>query len=317
MTWRDTLQKKLFRWHDDGDGTISLGRRRIFILPSAAGLLYALTLLVMLLAAINYRLALGHALTFFLAALGVVGMIHTFRNLYGLRLKPLSAAPVFVGEMAEFTLRVSNPTPEARPDLNFALAEQPIRTIAVDGLSEQKIQLTLPARQRGWLTLPRVRLRSRYPLGLFTAWSDLHPRLRCLVYPQPLPQPLPAHASGADSSGGNQPQGQAEFAGFRPRQASDPLRHVAWKASARGGPTAPLLIAQYHDGEENCWQFDWQDCPPEADHEQRLSILTGWVLVAAAQGWTYRLQLPGQRIPDGQGEAQRLRCLQALALYPA
>lgn len=316
MTWRNTLQQKLFRWRDDGESTITLDRRRIFILPARAGLLYALTLFVMLLAAINYRLALGHALTFFLAAVGIVGMVQTFRNLYGLRLRPLPTPAVFVGELAEFSLLAINPDQEARPGLEFSLPEQAGQLLAVDGCREEKITLPLLARQRGWLALPRIRLRTRYPLGLFTAWSDLHPRQRCLVYPQPLKYPLPPQHPATSQSGGAQPLGSEDFIGFRSRQASDPLSHIAWKTSARGGPDAPLLIQQFSDGEHNRWRFDWQDCPPDIDGEQRLSILTGWVLHADAEGWRYSLCLPGQQMVDGQGEAHRQRCLEALAVYP-
>jgi hypothetical protein len=35
----------------------------------------------MLIGAINYNLSLGHALVFLLAGLGLVAMVHTFRNL--------------------------------------------------------------------------------------------------------------------------------------------------------------------------------------------------------------------------------------------
>jgi hypothetical protein len=62
-----------------------------------------LALVVMLLGAINYNLALGHALVFLLAGLGVVGMIHTFRNLFGLVITPGRCEPVFAGETAHFS----------------------------------------------------------------------------------------------------------------------------------------------------------------------------------------------------------------------
>ena len=62
----------LFRWRQsDGTSPLVLGQRRVFILPTRAGLLFAATLATMLLGAINYSLALGHALVFLLAGLGV------------------------------------------------------------------------------------------------------------------------------------------------------------------------------------------------------------------------------------------------------
>ena len=53
-----------------------LERWRIYILPTRAGLLFGLALFTMLLAAINYGLALGFALTFLLASVGLVSMLH-------------------------------------------------------------------------------------------------------------------------------------------------------------------------------------------------------------------------------------------------
>ncbi len=50
--------------------TWTLTQRNIYILPTAAGWAFALTLLVMLLASINYQLNLGYVLTFLLAGSG-------------------------------------------------------------------------------------------------------------------------------------------------------------------------------------------------------------------------------------------------------
>jgi hypothetical protein len=66
--------------------TWQLGQRNIYILPTRAGFTFAGTLLVMLLAAINYQLNLGYALTFLLAGAGLVSMHVTHGNLRGLTL---------------------------------------------------------------------------------------------------------------------------------------------------------------------------------------------------------------------------------------
>ena len=42
-----------------------------------------------------------------------------------------------------------------------------------------------PRERRGWLPLGRVMLETRFPLGLFRAWSYVEPDSRCLVYPRP------------------------------------------------------------------------------------------------------------------------------------
>ena len=70
------LLSKLIRSHRDS-GTIELNRKRIYILPTRRGLVFAVFLLAMLLGSINYALSLGFVLTFLLAGLGLVGMLHT------------------------------------------------------------------------------------------------------------------------------------------------------------------------------------------------------------------------------------------------
>jgi uncharacterized protein (DUF58 family) len=177
---------------------LRLGQRRIFIIPTRGGLLFALALVVMLLGAINYTLALGHALVFLLAGLGIIGMVHTFRNLYGLIITPGRSEPIFAGEMAHFQLTLGNDRPSARLALELEAEKGQTVIAAVNPQESAKISLPVSARKRGWLALPRVRLATRYPLGLFVAWSYLQPAMRCLVYPQPINSPLPAPSSDHD-----------------------------------------------------------------------------------------------------------------------
>jgi len=310
-----TLQQKLFRWQSDGSAPLRLGQRRIFILPTRGGLLFALALIVMLLGAINYTLALGHALVFLLAGLGIIGMVHTFRNLYGLIITPGRCEPVFAGEMAHFQLTLGNDRHSPRLTLELEAEKGQTVIAAVNAKESTKISIPVSARQRGWLDLPRVRLSTRYPLGFFVAWSYLQPAMRCLVYPRPiispLPAPSPAISSGEQSGDG----GQEDFAGFRERQPADSLRHVAWKASARDAGERPLLIKQFAGGAQLEIQLDLALTDPALPLERRLSRLAGWVLAAEAAGCSYGLRLPGQEISPSGGDAQQRRCLEALALF--
>lgn len=309
------LRQRLFRWQSDGRTAFRLGQRRVFILPSRAGLLFALTLLVMLLGAINYDLSLGHLLVFLLAGLGLTGMIHSFRNLHGLGIAAGRCAPVFAGEPAHFNLRLDNERPTPRLAL-FLLApgEEAVRADLPAG-GTVDVAVTLPARQRGWLPLPRLRLETRYPLGLFVAWSYLQPEMRCLVYPAPRFVPLPPDSDSEQGEQGGGDGGDEDFAGLRERQPADSPRHVAWKAAARDDGRRPLQIKQFAGGMAGELWLDWQLA--DGDDEARLSVLCAWVLAAEAEAKSYGLRLPGQEIPPGRGDSHRQRCLEALALYPA
>lgn len=309
------LQNKLFRWQQsDGNAPLTIGQRRIFILPSRAGLFYGLMLVVMLTAAINYNLALGHALVFLLASLGMTGMIHTFRNLHALVVVPGRCEAVFAGETAQFQITLVNEHDRLRAGLNFANGKAWLADTAVNAGETRKITLPIPATRRGWLELPRVTLSTTYPLGLFTAWAYLRPAMRCLVYPSPLNTALPTPLTMATQGEAQGDGGAEDFAGFRERQPTDALQHVAWKASARQDERSPLLIKQFSGGARQQLQLDWSQTDTGLDAETRYAILTGWVLAADAAGDRYSLHLPDRQIATGLGPAHRQRCLEALAL---
>ena len=299
-------------------GPIRLERNSIglYILPTRAGLLYAVTLLVMLITAINYSLALGHALVFLLASLAFVAMLHTHKNLAGITLLVQESDPVFKGEIARFKLQVEAGG-RARPSLNFSCAGAEKETLHLNDRT-LTAPLSLPALKRGWLSLPRLRVETRHPLGLFTAWTSPWLAGRCLVYPTPVFLPFPKVLAIADKSGsGRGEAGEDDFAGFRERQPSDSLRHVAWKAAARNGGDKPLLIKLFSGGAlEELW-LAWEETgAPENDTETRLSILTGWIISAEQSGADYGLILPGLSFPPARGVTHFHRCLRALALYP-
>ncbi len=312
------LKRRLFRWQSDGTAPLRLAQRRIFILPTRAGLLFAAALLAMLTGAINYNLALGHALVFLLAGLALVGMVHAFRNLHGLVITPGRSDPVFAGEVAHFSLYLTSERGAPRLALELRAGDESrsvATAIAAHGLSE--VAVPVASVRRGWLDLPRTRLATTYPLGLFVAWSYLQPAMRCLVYPQPLATPLPPQQPATRTGDHHGDGGQEDFSGFRERQPADSPRHVAWKASARDAGERPLLVKQFAGGAQTELKLDWSLTAETAPPEARIATLAGWVLAAAAEDACYGLRLPGQEILPDSGDLHRHRCLEALALFPA
>lgn len=314
MKIRQLLRDKLFRPKSDGLTPFILHQRRVFILPTRAGITFALLLIVMLTGSINYSLSLGHALVFGLAGIGLTGMIHTFRNLHGLEVAPGRCEPVFAGEIAIFPLLFSNRRKLPRPALEIeAVPGYPV-DFAVDGANTGKTGVPVPALQRGWLALPTVRLTTRYPLGLFRAWSYLYPEMRCLVYPQPIEAPLPAESDSSHGGEHTGDGGQDDFAGFREHQPADSPRHVAWKLQARQTGEQALQVKLFSGGAFSELQLDWHATDSDSDPETRIGILTGWVMQAEREGLHYGLQIPGMQIQVSHGDAHRQRCLEALAL---
>ncbi len=317
MNLQEALGRWLFRFGRDEQLPVILSQRRIFILPTRAGLLYGLVLCVMLIGAINYNLSLGHALVFLLAGLGFVGMVHTFRNLLGLRIMPGRADPVFAGEVAHFTVHLENALPHSRRALELAFVKN--ESVPLDIAVGEQASVSIPCStfRRGRLDPGRITLSSRYPLGLFRAWSYPHPPLCCLVYPKPLETPLPASTPSWKLTGSLGNSGQEDFSGLRERQANDSPRHIAWKAVAHDVEHRPLLVKQFDGGgAEELW-IDWALTPPASDTETRLSLLAGWIVVAEREQRHYGLRLPGRCVAPQSGPAHRDACLEALALHAA
>lgn len=294
---------------------IVLTRRRVYVLPTRAGVAFAVTLLVMLLGAINYNLSLGHALVFLLAGLGIVAILQTFRNLAGIVIAPGRCEPVFAGEIAHFLLALSNPRDQERRLIRLTLPGGSDDAIDIAPSGETQARLGLLASQRGWLALPRITLATDYPLGLVRAWAYAAPDMHCLVYPQPADDAPPLPAGFAHAGGGLQgARGSEDFAGLRAHQIVDPPRHVAWKTAARLGASAPLQTKLFAGASAGVLWLDW-DAAPAADVETRLAILARWVLDAAGHGFAWGLRLPGTMLPPDRGAGHLHACLKALALH--
>ena len=295
-------------------GTVELVHRRVYIVPTRLGWFFGGTLGVLLIGSINYALSLGFALTFLLAGLGLAGMVHTARNLARIAVTAGRAEPVFAGESAQFRLYLEGRAAFDRPAiLARHVASSSQLVVDIPPRSTAEVVLAVPAPTRGRLPLGRVMLETRFPLGLFRAWSYIEPDARCVVYPRPERSPLPPF-SGEAAAGAlrTQAPGSDDFAGLRGYQRSDSPRHIAWKAVAR---SEDLLTKQFAgEAAAELW-LDARLLPASLGLEQRLSRLAGWVLAAERAGAHYGLRLPGVEIPPGRGDAHRAACLQALALY--
>ncbi len=296
---------------------IVLSQRRVYVLPTRAGLAFAASLQVMLLGAINYNLSLGHAFVFLLAGLGIVTILHTFRNLVGIGISTGRAEPVFAGEIAHYSLILHNPRHEERRRIRLTLPGHTEDSVDIPPGAAATARIGQPAQRRGWLFLPRVTVETLYPLGLIRAWSYAAPDMQCLVYPQPAAYAPPLPAKGGDTAAGRMQssRGSEDFAGLRGHQPADPPRHVAWKAAARQGSAAPLLTKQFVGSSAEILILDWEATPPGLDVEARLSILTRWVLDAADGGLAWGLRLPRMTLPPANGSHHIHACLKALALY--
>jgi uncharacterized protein (DUF58 family) len=314
--WRQRLRARMRRWwlarlpHTD---LLQLHQRNVYILPTRAGWMLAATLLVLLIASINYQLNLGYLLTFLLAGCAAAGMVVCHNTLRGLALHLLPPQPLFAGALAVLQVRLANARRAPRHAISLALDGTAHWTWAdVPGQGEAAVQISFKPARRGLHRVPPLTAETRYPLGTFRVWTVWRPAAQVLVYPapEPTPPPLPPGEprAGAGLAGGARATG--EFDGVRGYQHGDPMKLIVWKKFAKSGE----LVSRdtVHMQRQQLW-LDYARAGALAP-EARLSRLAAWVLAADAQGLDYGLRLPGTEIAPAGGTAQRLRCLEALAM---
>ena len=299
--------------------TQQLTQRNVYILPTRAGLMFGLTLLVLLLASINYQLNLGYVLTFLLAGSGLVSMHLTHATLRGLTLYLKPIAHVFAHSPAVLTVVLTSPG-SARFGIGLKVVGASSATLSwtdVPALGQAQAHISFVPAMRGRHDVPTLSAETRFPLGLFRAWTVWRPASQLLVYPKaeqpaaPLPslRAVPGGSSRASSAGGG------EVEGVRAYRRGDPPQLIAWKKAAQAMQAGGELVSRdtHTSARQQLW-LDWQACALLAP-EDRLSRLTAWTLAAQRAGVDHGLRLPGVEIAPAGGPAQLRRCLEALAQW--
>jgi uncharacterized protein (DUF58 family) len=286
--------------------------RSIYILPSKQGLLLAILLMLMLVGSINYGSNLGYLFTFLLGGIWLTSILHTWRNLLGLSIMAQQAPPVFAGQEAGFSLLLENPGTKDRCGITVTAPGGRGASVDLAGGETRRLIITLPSQRRGPMNLERVSIYSRYPFGLFCAWTYARLEMTCLVYPRPADfgEP-PIEASYNRSENGDRGVGADDFIGLRGFRNGDSPRHIDWKALAR---ERGLYSKQFGGDRTEQINLDWHQLN-EPDPERRLSQLCRYVLLATQRGQSYGLKLPGIRLEPAQDDRHMHRCLSALARF--
>jgi uncharacterized protein (DUF58 family) len=304
--------------------SVVLTQRNVYILPTRPGLMLALTLLVLLVASINYQLNLGYLLTFLLAGSAVTGMHVCHGTLRGLAMNLIAPHAHFSGASVIFDIQLTNARRSARHGIGVSVLAAPdgpnrphwIWT-DVPAQGSSTVQMAFTPARRGLHRLPTLTAETRFPLGTFRVWTLWRPAAQMLVYPAPELQapPLPpgeprtggaAAAARVHSSG--------EFDGIRGYRRGDPLKLVMWKKAAKADDQGNGLVVR--DTLQAQRYELWLDFAQAGKRgtEAQLSRLCAWVLQADKLGLSYGLRLPGQQIKPSSGEAHKRQCLEALAL---
>jgi uncharacterized protein (DUF58 family) len=312
-----SLKRRLDHWFETHNpptrDSILLHNRRLYILPTRFGYMFAILLLFLFLGAINYQNSMAFMLTFMLTSLGIISLWHTHKNLLGLTIKLQIPRPVFCGEYCEFRFEVSHANLSRRYAIGIQYGEEPPRYISLEPEGSGELKLRLPTSRRGQFKPAGITVFSRYPTGLFHAWGWLRFDLPVLVYPRPqsgvkLQQTMVEQYDGKTST--STIEGD-DFAGLREHRKGESLRHISWKAYARG---RGLLTKTFQGQARPSLWIDWSQIEA-GSLEEKLGMMTTLVLAAENEEQKYGLRLPEQTIDQDYGSAHKHACLQALAVF--
>lgn len=288
----------------------------VWVLPArnAAGL--AAVIAAMWYAGASQNNGAAYMLSFLLAGVSLTSVLHAWLNLHGVEVSLDRIAPVFEGEEAAAPITLRGRRGRTHRSVLVTVkgvSEGAVADEVEDGAAP-RTHLYFPAKARGLFPFVEVRLISRYPFGFFAARARQVISQPYYVYPKPegdVPFPAPA-ARRRERQEGAQQEGD-DFAGVRTWRSGESMRHVDWKAVARG---QPLLVKQWAGIAGDTLIFAWDDLPG-LELESKLRQLARWIVTAEKREISYGLRLPGQEIAPARGEPHLHRCLQALAAYPA
>ena len=309
--WRKRIAAMIRKRQGDDTLPLTLARRRLYILPTRTGLGFGLLLLLMLVAGLNYANSLALFLTFLLTGFTLVTMHHCHRNLLGAQLVSAIAPPTFAQRDGTLSLTFENSSTNARYQIAAAVGDAQTIPADVPAVGFGRVDVPVPAPERGIVQIDRLHLVTTHPFGLFRAWTWVHAPIEMLVYPRPHGLlPMPADFGNKSGVRSLTHAGADEWLGLRPFRDGDSPRQVDWKAYARD---APLLVKEYSAAGAEMRIFDLSQVGG-LGVEAQLEQLARWVVDAEANGQRYGLRIPGRFIKPDHGPEHRHRCLAALAM---
>ena len=244
----------------------------------------------------------------------LLSLFLTHLNLQGLELRCLEPSPSCRDEPAPLPLLAISRHPRPSLKLRWLTPTERPQNQQLVHLPAGSTTLTVPwlPPRRGLQRPGRLLIHTTAPLGLFRCWAYWEPPLAVAIAPARRPGPVQelqqtsfgqqTRTARLDSSGSD------DFAELRPLRPQEGLQRVAWKTLARGRGWYSKRFGADDDAEL------WLSPAAGVPLEQALEHLCERLCCGLAAGQRLGLLLPGGiAIAPGTGDAQRRRCLQALA----
>ncbi len=293
---------------------ITLNRNRVFVFPTARGLLFVICAMCVFLAGTNYSNNLILASGFLLFSMFVVTIWHSFLNILGLTISAGGAEPIFSGEYAHFKVSLKRQGNASLFAIKLLWPASPETLTNIENGQQTTVEVQIKPKQRGYFYPPRLTVETRFPFGIIRCWSHVALATRCVVYPKPLQNSVYL-GGGHEGQHGDDInfQSNEELYELKKYQDGENLNHIAWKNYSKGQGLFSKQFAGYQD--EAIW-LDWQAFN-EFEHELKISYLCYWVLKFDRENRRYGLSIPGYALEPNVGDNHRKQCLHALATFDA
>ncbi|WP_201592297.1 hypothetical protein [Psychrobacter sp. Pi2-51] len=315
----------------------TLNLRNVYIFFSREGMLFAVLLVITFIAGINYGNNLVLGLCFYLISVWLISFHVTFAHISGLKVQLIEVTMAEAGAPVWVTLQLRSESRQPRRQLLFGFEQVDKETdkksskkikpnvdsqnsVLVTRLQgEQIIRLPVQTHSRGQFELPRLKIKTVYPLGIMRAWSYVYFARTAWVYPKPEAfdwQAQYAVASLEDlPTGGQYRQGQDDFERLDNYIEGESLARVSWGHVARG---QGMFTKHFADPVGHEQSLDYADMPA-VHHEQRLAQMTYGAMRLGELGAPFKMRLPSDAsaaAPMGEGDSFAQACLLRLAKTP-
>ena len=313
---RERVTQRFFRRRPQDSLPLTLTHDRVYILPTRRGWAFLLSLLLMLVASMNYALGLGYALCFLLCGLFSSALLATYRNLAGISLTRIAPQSACVGEQIVFTLTLQNPGKQVARMIRIRNhAENETLIAEIPGNAEVTTDIKQTALSRGWQKCGRLTFTSDYPLGLWYSWGYMHVPAEALVYASPETNPPVFESKSTDTDNDASPSTRGDSSGIpdamREYVAGDSPSLINWKASARGNGMYTREFAD--NASSDTIALKWTETALLEDNDLRVARLSAWIVACAEKGIDWTLQLPDGFFEEATADQTSLLALEQKA----
>jgi uncharacterized protein (DUF58 family) len=273
---------------------------KIYILPTKYGIYFLFFVFTLFLFSLTYGHSMAFTATFIFVCILMTSAAVTNFNLKHINIKfPAHGALIVAGEDSSLPVSVSSHVERGgiwlsgMQNNSFDFKH----SVPVEIPSRDSVNLTLrfSALKRGIFQLEQWYLHTSYPMGLFAAWRPVRAALRLRVIPTPvdfkvMPQFIDENLMNQEQSKLIENKNDEDFYEYSTHQEGDSWKLLDWKVLAK---TDAYLKKKFSSEQKHGRYFFDYDCMKELSHEDRLSQLVYWIMLARDLNTDFVINLPG------------------------